>query len=82
VATGDDPRIGRDFTIVGVYLTDPLKAAAMRNKWVPLEQWRSGVTAIRFTQYLQNDSPYRDGIDGLVGTTEWYGKWVIVNPVR
>ncbi len=82
VATGDDPRDGGDFTIVGIYLTDPLKRVGMRDAWVSLEEWRSGTVAVRFAPYLQNDSPYRDVIDGSVGATEWLGKWVIVNPVR
>ena len=82
VATGDDPRIGDNFTIVGVYVTDPLRSAAMRDVWVPLEEWLSGPDTIRFATYLQTDSPYRDVIDGGVGMTEWYGKWVIVSAVR
>ena len=82
VVTGEDPRTGDDFDIQCVYLTDPLRGVAMRDAWVSLEEWRSGAEAIRFAPYLQNDSPYRDGLDGNVGTSEWYGKWVIVNPVE
>jgi hypothetical protein len=81
VVTGEDPRIGDNFTIQGVYLTDPLRRVAMRDAWIPLDDWRSGAEAVRFSRYLQNDSPYRDGLDGNVGTSEWYGKWVIVSPV-
>jgi hypothetical protein len=81
VVAGEDPRVGDDYTIVGVYVTDPLRRVAMRNRWVSLEEWNSGADAIRFTPYLQNDSPYRDGIDGHVGVSEWYGKWVILDPV-
>ena len=82
VTAGRDPRVGDDFTILGVYVTDPLRLAALRDTWVSLEDWRSGATTVRFAPYLQADSPYRDGIDGAVGTAEWYGKWVIVNAVR
>jgi hypothetical protein len=82
VVTGDDPRFGDDFTIQGVFLTDPLKGVAMRDAWVSLDEWRWGPVAVRFSAYLQDDSPYRDGVDGNVGTAEWYGKWVILDAVR
>ena len=81
VVTGEDPRVGDDFTIQGVYLTDPLRRVAMRDALIPLEDWRSGPEEVRFSRYLQNDSPYRDGLDGNVGTSEWFGRWVIVNPI-
>ena len=79
VAVGDDPTISDNFSVAGVYLTDPLRTNAMRDTWVPLETWRSGSPIVQFTPYLQNDSPYQDPIDGNVGTTEWYGKWVIID---
>jgi hypothetical protein len=82
-ATGDDPSTGSmDFTIVGVELTDPLQSADRRNSWVSLATWRSGGPTIQFTAYTETDSPYQDPIDGQVGTTEWYGKWVILEPVK
>jgi hypothetical protein len=82
VVTGADPAVSDGFTIVGVYITDPLKSAAMRDFYVPLATWRSGVFTVRFSAYTETDSPYVDPIDGNVGTTEWYDKWVIIDPVR
>ena len=82
VAVGEDPAISDNFSVAGVYVTDPLRTNAMRDTWVPLETWRSGPSIIRFTPYVQNDSPYRDPIDGNIGTTEWYGKWVIIDAPR
>jgi hypothetical protein len=79
---GDDPRVGDDFTVVGVYVTDPLRSDAMRNTWLSSRNWQSGPTDLRFTPYLETDSPFVDRIDGRIGKTEWYGKWVIIDAVR
>ncbi len=79
---GDDPRAGlTKFTILGVYLTDPLKADGYRNYYVPLATWKSGPRTIRFTPYKMTNSPNRDPIDGMIANDEWYNKWVIVAPV-
>jgi hypothetical protein len=80
--TGEDPRTGSSrFTIVGVYITDPLKADGYRNAYIPLATWQSGGKKIRFTTYQMTNSPYVDPIDGQQGNAEWDGKWVIVAPV-
>jgi hypothetical protein len=81
--TGADPASGStDFTVIGVYLTDPWLAAGHRDTYVTYAQWHTGGKWLRFSQYLQSDSIRKDAIDGHVGKTEWYGKWVIVAPVR
>jgi hypothetical protein len=78
----EDPRTGAtEFKILGVYLTDPLKADGYRDYYVPLATWKSGAKTIRFTPYKMTNSPYKDPIDGHVANDEWYGKWVIVAPV-
>lgn len=79
---GDDPRIGATgFTILGVYLTDPLKKDGYRNSYISLATWKSGGRTIRFTPYTMTNSPYKDPIDGQLANSEWDGKWVIVAPV-
>ncbi|MGD0248937.1 MAG: hypothetical protein ABSB75_07790 [Candidatus Limnocylindrales bacterium] len=81
--TGADPRTGSsDFSIVGVYLTDPYQAVGHRDFWVTYADWRSGGSWVRFSQYFESDSPYPDPIDGHIGTDEWYGRWVLIVPVR
>jgi Fibronectin type III domain len=81
--TGDDPSTGSmNFTIVGVDLTDPWKAAGHRDTWITCADWRSGAIWVRFTPYLETDSPYRDPIDNAVGYDQWYGKWVIIDPIK
>jgi hypothetical protein len=81
--TGADPSTGSsDFSIVGVDLTDPLESVGYRDTWITLADWRSGGSWIQFSQYLQDDSPYQDPIDGQIGNDEWYGRWVIIDPVN
>jgi len=79
---GGDPRTGRtDFSVVGVYLTDPLQADGYRDRYIALATWKSGAKTIKFTPYRMTNSPYVDKIDGHQGNAEWDGKWVIVAPV-
>jgi hypothetical protein len=79
--TGDDPRTGMtDFSVVGVYLTDPLRSDGFRDQYVSLATWKSGAKTIRFTPYLMTNSPYVDPIDGQQGNAEWDGRWVIIAP--
>ena len=81
--TGDDPRTGSaNFTIVGVDLTDPLESSGRRDTWIPYADWRSGDSWVQFGAYFETDSPYGDPIDGRIGYDEWYGRWVIIDPVE
>jgi hypothetical protein len=81
--TGADPSTGSsDFSIVGVDLTDPLQSVGYRDTWIAIADWRSGGSWVRFSQYLQGDSPYQDPIDGQIGNDEWDGMWVIIDPVK
>jgi hypothetical protein len=91
-AHGQNPATSDDFTIEGVYITDPLEGytfivyggvsyrvdAIRPDTWIPLANWKSGSDSIRFTDYRQTDSRLRDPIDGSIGELEWYGKWVVV----
>ncbi|MGD0018412.1 MAG: hypothetical protein ABSD62_04080 [Candidatus Limnocylindrales bacterium] len=83
IVTGADPRTGSmAFTLTGVYLTDPLRSQAMRDKWLSYGTWRNSLPRIAFKQYWQKDSPLVDRLDGKSGTAEWYGRWVAVLPIR
>lgn len=79
---GDDPRVGDNYTIVGVFISDPLQADQMSDAFVPYSTWRDGPLYLRFSRYYQVESPYADPIDGNVGNWEWWGKWVIIEAVR
>jgi len=80
---GDDPSTGSvNFRIVGVYLTDPWRVARYRDAFITYSRWRWGFNWLRYTPYWQVDSPYRDPIDGHIGKTEWYGKWITIEPVK
>jgi putative cell wall-binding protein len=81
--SGDDPATGStNFTVNGVWLTDPWEPNGHQNAFVWLSWLQSGPTAVRFTPYLETDSPYRDPIDGQVGIEEWLGRYVILAAVR
>jgi hypothetical protein len=91
-ATGENPATSDNFTVTGVYLTDPAISVGTlisgtvvqtvqpiaRNSLISQNAWHRGDLNARFTQYWQKDSILRDDIDGRVGWSEWYGKWVAV----
>ena len=73
------------FTISGVYLSDPLKSQALVNTRISYSYLKAGANLkIRFRAYLETDSPYDDPYTAgtTASTNEWYGRWVIVAPVR
>lgn len=81
--TGDDPATGStNFTIQGVYITDPLRSDGYRNHYTTNAQWSSGPSNIRFTRYAYYDDPGRDAIDHGIGNVQWYHRWVMVVPVK
>jgi hypothetical protein len=81
---GADPATGStDFSIDGLYLTDPWQRDGHRDDYASYTALRTtGSWPVRFIPYTQTDSPYRDPIDGHIGRDEWYGKYVIVLPVK
>ena len=80
---GDDPAHGSmNFQVLGVFLTDPWRGASHRNYWVTYSRWQSGTYWVQFSPFLMTDSHTKDPIDGKYGVDEWYGKWVIVAPVK
>jgi hypothetical protein len=93
---GSNPATSDDFTITGIYLTDPLQGRLLyakngvtedlqtigRDQFVSLAEWHWGPMSVRFSNYWQADSIYRDPIDGNIGKAEWYGKFVAVIAAR
>ena len=89
---GGNPATSDDFTILGMYLTDPLlgytyvefggtshhMVSIKPDTYVLLADWEHGRDAVRFSAYEQNDSTGRDPIDGRRGKDEWYQLWVVV----
>ena len=82
VVTGEDPRISSNYSIVGVYMSDPLRRIEMPNNFIPLAEWKSGPEEIAFSRYEQFGSDRVDPVDGQIGDIEWYHKWVLVEPVE
>ncbi|MGZ8438005.1 MAG: PKD domain-containing protein [Candidatus Limnocylindrales bacterium] len=81
---GQDPEVSTDFKVQYVYLTDPLKRDAMRNARISYTKLIHGPLKYRLRKYRQKDSPlddpYTEGF--LVADKAWYGRYVIVAPVR
>jgi hypothetical protein len=78
-------RYTNDFSVAGLFLTDPLKASGTVNRRVTFSGLKNTTnTRIRFQPYYETDSPYDDPY--TAGTVrardEWYGRWVIVAPRR
>ncbi len=79
---GGDPRVSDDYTILGIFLTDPLGSDQIGNVLLSYADWANGPLYLRFSPYWQNESPFVDGLDGQVGDREWRGRWVIIQPVK
>lgn len=81
---GQDPAVSADFEVWEVYLTDPLRRNARINARIPDETFRAGTTITRFRPYRFKDSPKDDPYTAGTRASykEWYGRWVIVAPVR
>ena len=82
--TGLDPATSAAFTVTAIYLTDPLASDGMRNYAISAKNFGSGSTSYRFRPYAYTDSPYDDPYSPGTAAAHraWYGKWVIVAPVR
>ena len=86
---GLNPATSSNFSVVAVYLTDPLGKDGLRNAKISNANFKSGSLTYRFrawlyTPYYKNESPYDDPYTAGTRTSydEWYGKWNIVAPVR
>ncbi len=84
VVYGQDPAVSMDFTVQYVYLTDPLKRDALRNRKISYWNMVHGPLKYRLRTYRQTDSPLDDPYTpGLLASDDaWYGRYVIVLPVR
>ena len=81
---GQDPATSSSFTVRYVYLTDPLKRDALRNARITFTNFVTGPLKYRLRKYRQTDSPKDDPYTpGVVQADNgWYGRYVIVAPVR
>ena len=73
------------FSVAGFYITDPLKKTAVVNKpvkYITLKTTRN--YKIRFQRYYEKDSVFDDAYTPgyRVSRDEWYGKYVLVVPIR
>jgi PKD repeat protein len=84
VVYGQDPAVSSDFTVNYVYITDPLKRDALRNAKISYAKLIHGPLKYRLRKYRQTDSPLDDPYTPgfLAADDGWYGRYVIVLPVR
>jgi hypothetical protein len=78
-------RFTNQFTVGGFYLADPLQSQKMVNVAVPYAVFKSSANLkLRFQPYYQTDSPYDDPYTSGTRPSkdEWYGKFVLVAPIR
>jgi hypothetical protein len=82
--SGADPARSNDYSVVAIYLTDPLASNKLINARISYRSFRTGPLVYRFRTYVWQDSPYDDSYDAgsIASYKEWFGKWVIVAPVR
>lgn len=78
-------RYKNEFTVEALYLSDPLKADGWVNTKVTYAALGTSTNAkLRFVPYAESDSPYDDPYTS--GTSrardEWFGRWVIIAPLR
>jgi hypothetical protein len=84
-AKSADGRYTNAFTISALYLSDPLSSQAIVNKRIAYGELKtSSNLKLRFRPYLETDSPYDDPYTAgtIPARDEWYGKFVIVMPIR
>jgi hypothetical protein len=73
------------FSIGGVYLTDPMSSTRVVNRAISYDALRrTRNVSLRFQRYVQHDSPMDDRYTPgwQSGNSRWYGRWVLVIPVR
>ena len=89
--SGGDPRVSDDFTVRALYISDPLKSNSAVNKRVAYGTLKIGTLRLRFQHYREADSPYddsyalgwkRSSVRPTTGPSEWYGRYVIIAPIR
>jgi hypothetical protein len=89
--TGENPATSNSFTVSYLSLSDPLKSDGYVNYRLSLAAFESGDLHVRFRKYLETDSPYddpyvagylRSSVPPTTAPSEWYGRWVLVLPVR
>ena len=78
-------RFTNTFTVAGFYVTDPLRKSNIVNRAVGWEKLRTTNNyKLRFQRYYETDSKYDDPYTPgwIKSKKEWYGKFVLVLPLR
>ena len=78
-------RFTNAFTVEGFYLADPLRSQSFVNRPIAYSALKyTSDMKFRYRPYLETDSPYDDPYTpGVVPSrNEWYGRYVLVAPLR
>ena len=78
-------RFTNEFSVAGFYFTDPLRGSKAVNRGMSYTALRRTLTLRwRFLRYRQTDSRYDDPYTPgyRVSRAEWYGRFVLVLPIR
>ena len=73
------------FSVAGFYLTDPLRSSRAVNRTITYKALHATMTyKWRFQRYVETDSRYDDPYTPgyRVSKTEWYGRFVLILPIR
>jgi hypothetical protein len=73
------------FSVAGFYLTDPLRSSNALNRPITASALRTTTNyRLRFQRYYETDSPYDDPYTPgyRISGHEWYGRFVLVLPIR
>lgn len=73
------------FSVGGFYMSDPLRASNFVNRRISYTALRTTMTyRFRFQRYYETDSRYDDPYTPgyRVSRAEWYGRYVLVLPIR
>ena len=80
-----DGRYTNAFSVTAVFLTDPLRSQGLVDARIPYGTLKSSPNPkLRFTPYLETDSPYDDPYTAgtVPARDEWYGRFVTIIPIR
>ena len=89
VVTGEDPATSDAFEVNGLFVSDPLRSDGLVNRYINRLSLLQGSLRHRFMPYRKVDSPLDDPYSAgwrrssvRSRTSEWYGRWVLVQPIR
>ncbi len=89
VVTGENPATSDNFTVAGLWLSDPLRSDRTVNRYINRLSLKSGDTSYRLQTYREIDSPLDDPYSAgwrrssiRSSASEWYRRYILIVPTR